>query len=315
MSPFLGGACALVSAAIWAFSATYMTSPARVWGGGAANLFKSTVGAAFFLASTLAVSGSAAFDASPEAWARFAASGLLGLAVADTAYLTSLRHIGPTLTAIVYQTSGIFTCALGVGLLHESLTVREIGGIGLVIVGVLLALAAHVPRKGGAPDDPHAGERGHKLRGAAFALVAAAFHAAGVVLNKDAFRELLAHDGTDGLPAAMFAGFARMTAAAVALFGFGALTGTLARQTRVFRERAGWRATFLPAFFGTFVAMITMQLALTSLKSGIASVLLSMTPVFTIPVEWWVLKQRPTFRSIAGAAIALYGAWLLTPGT
>ena len=43
--------------------------------------------------------------------------------------------------------------------------------------------------------------------------------------------------------------------------------------------------------------MITMQLSLTLLKAGVASVLLSMTPIFTIPVAWWILKHRPSVRA------------------
>ena len=80
------------------------------------------------------------------------------------------------------------------------------------------------------------------------------------------------------------------------------------------REAEGWRATFLPALAGSFVAMITMQLALTSLKSGVAAVLLSMTPIFSIPVEWKVLGQKPSAGAAAGAVIAIAGVWLLTAG-
>jgi drug/metabolite transporter (DMT)-like permease len=302
METWVGALCALSSAGIWAFSATYITVPARIYGGRATNLFKSTVGAAMFLLSVLAWLGPSGFDASGGAYARFMASGLLGLAIADTGYLSALRHIGPFLTALVYQTSGIITAIVGAAALDETLSATEVAGMASVIAGVILALFGrrHAPIDGARP-----------LRGVAYALVAATFHAVGVVYNKGAFHVLAAEDGLQGPRAAVLGGCVRMTTAAVALFLLAALTGSLRRQTRIFREPAGRRMAFLPAFFGTFVAMVTMQLAIVSLKSGVASVLLSMTTIFTIPVAWWVLGERPTVRSVLGAVIALAGAWLL----
>jgi drug/metabolite transporter (DMT)-like permease len=301
----LGGASALVSAAIWAFSSTMMTAPARLYGGRATNLFKSTIGASFFLLTVVLWLGFSAFDLSWPVYARFIGSGVLGLAIADTAYLTSLKHIGPTLTAIVYQTSGIFTAVIGFVFLGETLTVHEAAGIVLVIGGVMLAVLG---------DAPVSAEPVQRGRGAVYALIAAAFHAMGVVLNKAGFRELEAWRGLTGPRAAMLAGCLRMTTAAFALLILAVAGGSFARQTRVLREPAGWRAVFVPAFLGTFVAMITMQISIGLLKSGVASVLLSMTPIFTIPVAWWLLGHRPTARSIGGALIALGGAYLLAKG-
>jgi drug/metabolite transporter (DMT)-like permease len=140
------------------------------------------------------------------------------------------------------------------------------------------------------------------------------FHAIGLVLNKQAFQSLEDWNGMRGMPAALHAGFARMGSAALALALLGLVTGSIRRQTVVFREPAGWRATFLPAFFGAFVAMFTMQVSLTLLKSGVASVLLAMTSIFTIPVEWRVLGRRPSARGVAGAFIALLGVVLLVSG-
>jgi drug/metabolite transporter (DMT)-like permease len=302
MDTVAGGAAALLSAAIWAYSATAITAPARRWGGRATNLFKSVVASGLFLVTVLAWLGPSAFGFPAPVWWRFVLSGLLGLAIADTAYLSALKHIGPTLTAIVYQTSGIFTCFLGLLFLDEHLSFREVGAIGLVIGGVLVAIL---------DDPPGRVEPGHRLRGLLYGLLAAAFHSCGLIANKDAFQELAAFDGTEGMRAAMVAGFARMTACSLALLLFGALTGSLKRQTSVLRDPEGWKASFVPAVLGSFVAMATMQFSLTILKTGISSVLLSMTPIFTIPVAWWLLQHRPSWRAIAGAMIALAGAWML----
>jgi drug/metabolite transporter (DMT)-like permease len=175
----------------------------------------------------------------------------------------------------------------------------------LVIGGVLLAIVA-------VPSDKV--EPGHRLRGAMLALLAAAFHSIGLVLNKQAFAALAAEHGRVGLPAAMTSGFARMGASAAGLVVFGLVTGSLARQSRPIREKDGWKMTFFATFIGTFLAMITMQLAVGVLRSGIVSVLLSMTPIFTIPVEYWLLGRRPSMRAIVGAIIALVGAYLLARG-
>lgn len=302
MDTLAGGAAALLSAMIWAYSATAMTGPARIWGGRATNFFKSAVGAALFLPAILVWLGPGALGISTPAWSRFLVSGLLGLAIADTAYLSALKHIGPTLTAIVYESSGIFTCVLGVVFLGERLSPRELVAIALVIGGVMLAIL---------DDAPGHVAPGHRLRGALYGLCAAAFHSVGLVVNKAAFRELEVHDGLNGMHAAVLAGFFRMAASAVALLAFALVTRSLARQSAVLRAREGWRTCFPPALLGSFLAMATMQYSLTKLKAGVASVLLAMTPIFTIPVAWKMLNHPPSLKAVGGAVIAIVGAWML----
>jgi drug/metabolite transporter (DMT)-like permease len=102
-----------------------------------------------------------------------------------------------------------------------------------------------------------------------------------------------------------------MAASALVLLAFALVTRSIVQQSRVLRARQGWRACFLPALFGSFIAMATMQFSLTRLKAGVASVLLAMTPIFTIPVAWRMLNHRPSLRAVGGAIIAIAGAWLL----
>ena len=266
MEALAGGAAALLSAAIWGYSSTLITRPAQIWGGQATNLFKSVIAAVLFLFAILVVLGPSALNVPSEALWRFAISGVLGLAIADTGYLSALKHIGPTLTAIVYETSGIFTCILGVALLDERLTAGEIGAVALVIGGVLLAVLdeppAHVERRApaarralralrrGLPRDRTRREQG-------------GVRVARRGRRHDGFRggddrRLHAHDRGRDRPARP------RSRDGVA---------PPADPRRSARRRDGARC-FFAAVLGSFVAMVDHAVSLTLLKTGIASVLL-----------------------------------------
>ena len=230
--------------------------------------------------------GPAALSVPPDALWRFALSGVLGLAIADTAYLSALKHIGPTLTAIVYETSGIFTCLLGVALLDERLTAGEIGAVALVIGGVLLASSTTPPA--------HVA-RGHRLRGGLYGLFAAAFHCVRAHRQQVGVRRRSPRsDGTTGFRGRddrrLHAhGRGRGSGSLV----FGVVTGSLARPDAA-APRGGGLARELPSRRARLVRRDDHDAALAhAAQAGIASVLLSMTPIFTIPIAWRMLNHRP----------------------
>ncbi len=279
-----------------------LVAPSRAFGGHAANTFKTTVAAAMFNLTVLVWLGAAAFQLPSSVVAWFGISGVLGLAFGDTAYLVALKHIGPTTTAVVYQSSALFALVLGITLLDERLTVMNTAGVVLVIAGVLLATVRK--RK---PGEVH----GSWKVGLFAATLAAVGQATGIYCTNRGWTALEAAGGTRDLHGAVIASTLRMTAASLGTLLGATLQGSLPRSTLPLRRSEGWRRLFFPMFIGTYVAMVLMQVSLANLPSGLAAVLLSTTPIFTVPVAWWLIGDVPHARGAIGAVVAVGGAALL----
>ncbi len=91
-----------------------------------------------------------------------------------------------------------------------------------------------------------------------------------------------------------------------------ALVRRLPRETRILRERDGWRLTFLPAILGTYFGILAMQVGIANLDLGVASTLLATSPIFVIPVAWIVAGERPTLRRTVGAVVATGGVAMIS---
>ena len=65
------------------------------------------------------------------------------------------------------------------------------------------------------------------------------------------------------------------------------------------------------AVFGPFLGVWLSQVAIKYTATGIASTILSTTPIFLIPVAAVVERERTTPRAVIGAVVAVAGVALL----
>ena len=65
------------------------------------------------------------------------------------------------------------------------------------------------------------------------------------------------------------------------------------------------------AFIGPTVGVTLSTLAAYLVEVGVAQTLLSLMPIFIIPVVWILYRQRTSWRGIIGACIAVAGVALL----
>ena len=74
----------------------------------------------------------------------------------------------------------------------------------------------------------------------------------------------------------------------------------------------GW---FALAIFGTIVGPVvgvwTSMIALNNLPSGVASALISSSPIFMIPIAALAFGEKHSFRSLVGTVLAVAGVFLL----
>ena len=229
-------------------------------------------------------------------------SGLLGFAIGDSLYMAALPLAGVQTTSMLGQLH-VPMAALGAFVFtgHE-ISVLSMGGMAIVLAGVFGVLS--VVR---APDALAAQ---HKRRGVLLALIAAVVYAANVVIG---------HHGLQSVP--MSAGAVLRVSAG--MFGAFLIAPFLDRRgimpawkelLRPLHEPGLWKGLFVASFFGSALALPLFHHAMKELDPGVAAVLFSTTPLFTLPLGL-VMGERPRLAAWAFTLLGFAGVALVVAGS
>lgn len=291
--PHLGELLSTLAALIWAFSVVLFRLSGRRVGPLALNFFKNTV-AMVLLALTLAViPGGFGWRASALDYALLIASGVIGIALADTIFFRSLNVIGAGLSQVVNCSYSPFVILFTFVFLGERLTAGDIGGA-VLILGSILFSAGHAP--------PEGVSKSELRKGIGLATLSMALMALGVALAKPVL---------DRSPV--------LWSTAVRLAGgLGALAviGLVVPQYRVIwtslRPSRAWRVTVPASVLGTYVAMVVWIAGMKFTQASTAAILNQSSAVFVLPVAAIVLKEAITARKLVAVAMAVSGLVLVT---
>ncbi len=229
-----------------------------------------------------------------------AASGVIGIAVGDTALFAAVDRLGLHRALLLQTTAPLFAAALG-AVAGESLTRLQVGGGAMVLGGVALVVLAPTGPTG-TTGLTRGGSAGGLGAGVLVALVAAAGQGVGVVLAKA---------GATALPA-LPATLVRLLAATVGLLVVAAVAGRLRVWLRALATVATLRQVALPTLLGTVLGMVLQMVGVALALATVAAVLLSTTPVFSLLIESWLGRRWPSLRAAAGTVLAVAGVAVLS---
>ena len=287
-----GETLALAAAVTWAFSVILFKRSERYSPQGM-NLFKNLV-AIVLLTVTLAVMGVGIDFERPAAdWWALIASGVLGIAVADTVFFMALRRLGPGLLAVVECSYVPSVVLLSVLFLGEAVSWWFGLGALAVVGGVLVAIGE--PVRGDAPP------KRDRSVGAALGGLGIVTMAIGVVIAKPALErgELVE------------VSLIRLIAGVCGQLVWIGLVRSQRSALEVLKPSAAWR-TLLPAsILGSYVAMLLWLGGFKWADASVAAVLNQMATVFTIIFARIFLAEPLTPRRLIGAAAAVGGALVI----
>jgi drug/metabolite transporter (DMT)-like permease len=231
------------------------------------------------------------------------ASGFVGFVLGDLCLFQAYVDIGARLSLLVYATAPIFTSLLGLATFGERLTPVGIGGMALTIAGIAFVVLGK--RGQGSGDASARPGPKHRTRGLLLALGATAGQAGGLVLGKlGAGAGLEAMDPFAGTQIRVIAG----------IVGFAAIIGLSRKWKEVFaslKDKKAILSLSAGAFFGPFLGVSLSLLAVQSGNMGIASAIMSITPVLVIAPSVLFFKEKVTLGEIAGSVVAVGGVFLL----
>lgn len=296
MLPFSYDWLALGAAACWALTSVISAPQARHLGAFAFTRWRMSVVFLMLLPVVLWTGSWQRIDLAQAG--ALAISGLIGIFVGDTALFAAMNRLGPRRTGVLFATHAVFSALLGFLLLDERMGWQAMLGGGLVVGGVMTAVAW-----GSHKDESHAWEtlHGHWGLGVALALLAALCQALGSLIAKPVMAS-----GVDPVAATALRVAATCVAHLALLWGGFAAARSVQPPTLRVLSRVG-----LSGMIGMGLGMSLILLALQHGDVGMVGILSSVSPVLVLPLLWWRLGRAPARGAWLGASLTVFGTVLV----
>ena len=296
-----------LAAIFFALNATFSGRNARAHGPARANIGRLIVAA--LLLGAFAHTLGHGFTSASVGW--FFLSGVIGMGLGDLGVYAALPLLGSRLTVLMTQCLAAPIAAGGEWLwLDTRLTPLQIFWGLVILAGVVLAL---MPSKSSPPRVTI------KPIGFLFGLVAAAGQGLGALVSRkgglvaDAAGEAT-HNATFGLNAAYQRILAGLIFASLWFLALHLLRRKPAPAEPVAPTRSplDLRLIIANGLIGPVLGVGCYQWALATTPSGIVLPIAAMTPLFAIPIAFWLEGDRPSRRALIGSVIAVAGCIALT---
>ena len=295
---FLGPLAALGTSICWSFTSTFFTLAGRRVGSMVVNRVRLVLAVAFLMLSHWVLLGTPfPWHVAPERWFWLGLSGMLGLVIGDAMLFQSFVLLGPRLSMLIMSLVPVISTLFAWVLLSEWLSVRQMTAILVTVGGVASVI---LDQKG---NNAAIVEGKAYLIGVLFGLGGAVGQAAGLIAAKK---------GLTGDFSALSGTLIRMFVAMVALWAITLLMRQGQDTLRRLKEnRQACIYLFTGAFFGPFLGVYLSLVAVQATQVGIASTLMSLPPVFLLPISHVVFGERIGVRAVVGTLVAIVGVAML----
>ena len=227
-------------------------------------------------------------DATSYQWFWLGLSGFIGFFLGDLLLFQSYMVIGSRTAALIMSLAPMLTAVIGWFFLDEILSLKNITAIVVSVSGIIIAIS----------------NRKMKLNipfnGFLLAFGGAMGQAVGLILSKKGMGHY------DPVAATQIR----------ALFGFlsfGILTTVLGRWNKLgqaIKHTSAMKSVTVGAFFGPFVGVALGLFAIQQTKTGIASTLMGLVPIFIIVPSAIMFKEKIRPQQVIGAIVSIIGATL-----
>ena len=293
---FIGELAALATSVAWSGTSVLFTKATQQVGSIIVNRIRVVIGLVFLMVLNWTFYGYLLpFDAGADRWAWLALSGAIGYGLGDVLLFQSYLCIGAQRGMLMMSLAPLISAGLAWIFFGEVLSGFQILSVIVTLAGIAWVILRQKNGK--------SGQGGSPLQGVLFGLGAAAGQAVGFVLSKQGLTDNFSPIAANSI---------RLVAAVIVLWILAALQGK-ARETIASMQAnpkvLGWLA--VAAFTGPVLGATLSLFALQHTQVGIASTLIALPPVFLLPVEWFVFKEKFDWGAVLGTLVAIGGVALL----
>ncbi|KZL20634.1 EamA-like transporter family protein [Pseudovibrio axinellae] len=226
-------------------------------------------------------------------WPAFALSVIVSVIIGNLAMMECLRRAGPRKTELLLSLKTPIVAALAFLFLGETLSLGELGGIGIALFGICLAILF-----GSSGQDEASVSRRDLLLIVVLGVIAAASQGVGFLVLKPVLSA-----GTEPLAASAV----RIMGAAFVV----SLAGLMPLKAVRPIAEMNWLLllrVIVPGFIGYGISVSLLLYAYAHYDAAVATVLGSLSPVFVLPLLWLRTGNMPHPLAWAGALLSLSGA-------
>ena len=297
----IGEFYSLLCALFWATAVLFFRKSGERATPVALNLFKGVTALLLLVPTMLLVdSHPMTVGHSRADWLWLAASGIIGIGIADTLFFASLNRLGAGRSAIVNCLYSPLVVLCSAALLSEPVGLALAGGAALMVTGILLE--SNPFASGATPGAAAIVARREQRIGVALGVASMLMMAVGIVLAKP----VLEHSDV------MWASVVRVAGgtAVVALVGLHPKHHAAIRRT--FAPSRQWLYTVPGAVIGTYLAMVVWLAGVKYTNAGVAAVL-NQTSTLLVPLlAAPTLGEKLTRRKLGAVVLGFAGAVVVT---
>ena len=300
----MGELASLSASGVWATASLLFARLGKTVSALALNWLKCVIALMLMMVSMLLLHGGIwPSELGMEETLILAVSGVVGLTIGDTAFFHALNRLGPRRTLLLSALSPPMTAVMAVPVLGEPLGGAMILGMGLTMGGVVWVILERHPDGDREVEERRPdGSFSKKMRwGLFFGITYACCQALGNVLTKLGGGEITALEIS----------VVRLAFGILGLTMVLAATRRLMETVEPLRHRKTAILVVVATFLGTFMGIWLMNAGLRYTYTGIASTLASTSPIFILPLAYFIEGEELSLRSIVGAVIAVAGVAVL----
>jgi len=293
----MGEIAALATSIFWALSSVFFTQAGKMVGAVVVNRIRLVIAVILVLLTHWLTLGSLIpLHASGERWLWLGLSGFVGLVLGDTFLFQAYVFIGNRIGTLLLSLAPVFGALIAWIFLKEDLSMAQISGICLTILGIVIVVLDK--RNGnGTPE----GSR-HYLLGIFCGLGGGLGQAVGLVLAKK---------GLSGSFPALSGVAIRMIVSMITIWVLALVQGQVKKTLATFRNLPALRNIVWGSVVGPFIGVWLSLIAVQTTYVGVASTLNSLTPIFVLPIARWGYKDHVSFQAVAGTVVALVGVAII----
>jgi drug/metabolite transporter (DMT)-like permease len=302
MMNIYGEIAALLTAVCWSFNSVVFTWAGKRVGSGTVNSLRLWIAfPVLLLLHWLLYGMPIPLAIEPQRFLYLGVSGLIGFVAGDAMLFESFLLIGPRLAMLLTLLVPVFSTVLAWLWLGETLRLPQIISILVTISGVAWVVAEKTAPS--ACPGPAAAQPPRQYRlGILLAVGGAAGQALGLLFSRL---------GLAGGYSAISATQIRVGSAGLALAFISLCQGKLKTHLTRMKDKTALLEITAGSLTGPVLGVVLSLVAIAHTQIGVASTLMSLTPVLLLPVSYFIFKDKITPRAIVGTLIALLGVVLL----
>ncbi len=300
-STLIGEMAAILTSCLWTINSILFASAGKRIGSFSVNAYRIIMAVGLLAVTHTVLPGALLPAATSEQWFWIGMSGVVGLGIGDFGLFAAFVVIGPRRSVLVMALSPIFASMAAYLMLGEIVSPLGIIGIGITLAGITLVI---LEKEEHSEEEPIS--KRLKLWGVFLALVGAMGQGIGLVFAKKGI-----YVDPNMMVNPLSAALMRMTLGALFVWICALVAGKLPELRKALKNRKGIKYTAAGAFVGPFMGVTLSMVAVAYTQAGIAQTLMSLMPVFIIPVVWVLYRQKTSWRGIIGAVVAVIGVAIL----